>query len=396
MIPIRIKANHLKHDYSDQGVPLTLPAEKSAILDALDKARVPYGSGEYKLASLSNVPRFLDKMLNESGHSPSLAELNHLAERLESLSEESLAKLDGILEIRKSYDIADAINATHNPQHFVQHPVYDDRELGEVAIDAGLYEPLEEVPDELLKRLDPAKVGALVREQDGGMFTNGGYVIREGDGWEAIYDGKSLAGRSVMLEPGEPVVSLLLSKDEYFYDEADSGWLHCPASEQEIGDLLEKTQTESLDDLTLHDIRRVVPTLADSVFYGATIPEINTLAMMIQTHCAADLVKYKAVCELENVTEIDTAMNLTKRLHEYDFEPCPSTEAFGRTAMEKTGADMKLLEEYGFDFDAYGWKAMQEQGVQFLSYGFISHPRGQEQTMEMTEPKPPLDPTMGM
>jgi hypothetical protein len=77
----------------------------------------------------------------------------------------------------------------------------------------------------------------------------------------------------------------------------------------------------------------VIPTLADSVFYGATIPEINTLAGIIQTNCAADLVKYKAVCDLENVTDMDAAMSLAMCLHEYDFEPCPSTEAFGRAAM---------------------------------------------------------------
>jgi hypothetical protein len=57
--------------------------------------------------------------------------------------------------------------------------------------------------------------------------------------------------------------------------------------------------------------------------------------------------------------------------------------------MEKTGADLKTLEEYGFDFGGYGWKAMEDQGVQFLSYGFISHPRMPEQAMKMEEPDAP-------
>jgi hypothetical protein len=263
--------------------------------------------------------------------------------------------------------------------------------LGEIVIDSDvmLYEPLEKVPDELLECLDREKLGALVRIQDGGVFTETGYVMLETEGWDAPYDGESLADREVTLEPGDAIISLLLSKDEYSHSEADSGWLHCPPTEKDIAAILEKTQAETLDNLTIHEIRCVVPTLADSVFYGATIWENCALADLIQRHCAADLVKYKAVCELEHVVDMETAMSLTMRLHEFDFEPCPSTEAFGRAAMEKTGADLKTLEAYGFDFGGYGWKAMEDQGVQFLSYGFISHPRGPEQAMEMDESDTP-------
>ncbi len=96
MIPIRIKANHLQHDYSDQGAVLNLPAEKAAVLDALDKARVPYGCGEYRLSSGGRVPGFINLALEDTGHNPSLAEMNHLAERLESLSGYDYGKLEGI------------------------------------------------------------------------------------------------------------------------------------------------------------------------------------------------------------------------------------------------------------------------------------------------------------
>ncbi len=390
MIPIRIKANQLQHDYSDQGATLNLPAEKAAVLDALDRARVPYGSGEYRLSSGGRVPGFINKALEDKGHNPSLAEMNHLAERLELLSGYDYGKLEGILEIRKSNTVADVINATHNLNRYVQHPVYNDAELGDVAIESdGMFESLEQVPDELLDCLDRAKIGELVRKQDGGVFTEHGYVMLETVGWDAVYDGKSLAGREVTLEPGDPIISLLLSKDEHSYSDNDSGWLHCPADEKEIAAILKKTGAVSLDECAIHEIRCVVPTLADSVFYGTDIGDINTLAGMIQTRCGDDLAKYKAVCEMENVVDINTAMNLTERLGEYEFNPCPSTAAFGRAALAETGADVKLAEEYGFDFHAYGWKAMEEQGARFVAYGFVRHSPGHEQDMEMSEPDSP-------
>ncbi len=390
MIPIRIKANHLQHDYSDQGTTLNLSAEKAAVLDALDKARVPYGSGEYRLSSGGRVPGFINKALEDTGHNPSLAEMNHLAERLESLSGYDYGKLEGILEIRKTNTVADVINATHNLNRYVQHPVYNDAELGEVAIESdGMFESLEQVPDELLDCLDRAKIGALVRKQDGGVFTEHGYVMLETVGWDTVYDGKSLAGREVTLEPGDPIISLLLSKNEHSYSDTDSGWLHCPADEKNITAILMKTGAATLDDCSIHEIRCVIPTLADSVLYNADIKDINTLAGMIQAQGGGDLAKYKAVCEMENVSDINTAMNLTERLGEYEFNPCPSTAAFGRAALAETGADVKLAEEYGFDFHAYGWKAMEEQGARFVAYGFVRHSGGHEQDMEMSEPDTP-------
>ena len=69
--------------------------------------------------------------------------------------------------------------------------------------------------------------------------------------------------------------------------------------------------------------------------------------------------------------------------------------------------DVKLLEEYGFDFGAYGCKLMDEQNIRFTPYGFIRHPRGQELSMareqeqrqeqeQTPEPEQTFEPTMGM
>jgi hypothetical protein len=381
LIKLIIKANHLTNDRDYLGAELTLPSDKNEILETLDRARVPYGSGEYRLVAHKDSPDFITKMLGGKAGHPSLSEMNHLAERYAQMDEDERCKLEGVLQIRKSYEAGDAINATHNLHRFVQHPVFDDTELGEIAIDSdGMYEPLSTVSEELLACLDPAKVGALVRKQDNGAFTNAGYVYAEDDGWDEAYDGKSLAGRSVTLEPGNPVISLLLSIDDFACGEHEGEWLHCPASQESIDAVVKAVGARSIDECHFHEVKCAIPALVYPVLYATDIQRINMLAEMVKARCGtgAELVKYKAACEMEDVKDIETAMTLTTRLDEYDFEPSTSITAFGRAAMEKTGADIKTMEEYGFDFNAYGWKAMNEQDIRYLSYGFISHPRGQE------------------
>lgn len=387
MIQIAIKAKHLQHNRDYRGAELELPAGKGEILDALDRARVPYGSGEYQLMSHKKSPGIVTKMLNSCAYNPSIAEMNHLAERMEHLSEDELHKLDGVVQIRGSYDIADIINATHNLHHFGFYPgVTNDETLGELAVDMddGLYEPLKSVPDELLDCLDRAKVGALMRKEDRGAFTKSGYAIQESTEWDVVYDGNSLSERAVTLEPGDPVISLLLHTDQYSCGEDEGEWLHCPASQEDIASVLETVGAKSLGDCTTHKIKSVIHASNYAYIFDAGIEEINALAGAIKTHCGGErLAKYKAAYEMENVTDMQTALRLAVRLGEYDFEPHASTEAFGRAALAKTDMDVTLAAEYGFDFDAYGAKAMREKNIRFTPYGFISHPRGQELSMQI-------------
>jgi hypothetical protein len=401
-LKIVIKAHHLMHKpkYDYHGAELVLPASNGAILDALDRARVPYGSGEYQLVQHRDSPHFATKMLGSVSYNPSLAEMNHLAELVQTLSEDDMNKLEGILQLRNTYDVADAINATHNLHRFVQHPVFDDAELGEIAIDSdGMYEPLSTVSDELLECLDRAMVGALVRKQDNGVFTGAGYVFAEDDGWDEVFDGKSLAGREVTLEPSDPIISLYLRRCDMTQDDAPGAWLYCPATDAEIDAVLEKLEAKSLGECHSYRSSSPIPLLDVAFPFDCEIGKVNELARAISANCGTNLLKYKAAYELENLNDngnIDAAIELASRLDEYDFLPSPSIAAFGRAEMERTGADVKTMEQYGFDFDAYGWNVMDEQKIKYLSYGFISHPRGPEQTpaMEQEQASAP-EPTIG-
>ena len=367
-----------------RGAELKLPASKAEILDALDQARIPYGSGEYQLQHHRDTPGFMKIILSDNLYNPSLAEMNHLAGRMEQMEEYERDMLDGILQIRGSYNITDAINATHNLHRFEYYPgVADDYTLGEVTIDAcdGIYEPLGNVPDDLVDCLDHRKVGELVRKEYGSVFTQSGYLVPIDSGWDAVYDGQSLSERAVTLNPTDPIISLRLRPCDYPDEESYELRLDCPVSESDIDAVLKKYDIHGLYDCFIQSTQSVIPVLDYAITSDTDIERVNELAAAIKTLGGAQLAKYKAAYELEVVTDIETAIDLARRLDEYDFKQFHSIEEFGRASLAKTGMDIKLAEEYGFDFDAYGWKAKNDTNVHCMAYGFISRTKGQEQAV---------------
>ena len=70
-----------------RGAELELPASKAEILETLDQARIPYGSSEYQLQHHRDTPGFIKIILSDNLYNPSIAEMNHLAERMEQMEE---------------------------------------------------------------------------------------------------------------------------------------------------------------------------------------------------------------------------------------------------------------------------------------------------------------------
>ena len=398
---IIIKSNSPRN-YNSRSTELTLPASKAEILEAFDCAKIPYGSEEYAILPNPYAPKFIGKMLENS--SPSIAEMNHLTERLGQLSEDEVKMYEGVLQARGSYDVAGAINATHNLNKFEFYPgVTTDYQLGEFAIENGILPILHGISDELVDCLDHKKVGALMREGEGGILTDKGYIIPTNSDWDIVYDGKSLAGRAVTLEPDDPIITLQVRP---FEDTGDCEFnLDLPASRQHIETVLRAHGIPDLSEYIIQDATSVIPALNHAITPGEDIEKVNELAQAIKSIGVEQIAKYKAAYDMQNVISIEGAIELAERLNEYDFIQLPSIEEFGRVALAKTGMDVELAEEYGFDFKAYGCAVMDEQNIQFSPYGFISHPRGQELTMEQSpeqkqevdlEPEQSIGPTMSI
>ncbi len=388
MLKISVASKPLQYDPHYHDAELTLPATKAVILDALDRARVPYGSGEYVLHHCNDNPGYIKRMLENPKHNPSLAEMNHLAERLETLR--VYETVGSIVEFRGAYDVKTAINATHNLNKYEYLPCATTiAELGEYAIEnsSEILPLIEEVPDELLDCLDPAKVGAFIRSQNRGAFTGDGYVFENSGEWREVYDGESLAGRGVTLEPGEPIISLYLRHCDYPDDEDMEVKLDCPAAQEALGEVLRRFDAHDSCDIFIVAANGIVPELDSLIAFDSDIELVNELAGVIKSNGAGQLAKYKAVLDHNKVKSAEEALRDARRLDEYEYTANISPDAFGRQELEKLGVDVKAAEQSGMFFARYGDKAMEAQGIRPTAYGFIRQPQTPEQALAQEEPE---------
>nr|WP_319489351.1 antirestriction protein ArdA [uncultured Caproiciproducens sp.] len=142
--------------------------------------RVIY-STEILNCKLDYLPQFLSPSTN-------LYELNHLAQRLATLSEWELDCFEGMVmmdTIKNNYapiPVDRLINMTHSMADCqIAYEAHDDQSLGLFYADNGFVRKLETLPESIFKWLDYGKIGKELREGEGGVFTPNGYVVQNGE-----------------------------------------------------------------------------------------------------------------------------------------------------------------------------------------------------------------------
>ena len=163
---------------------LALPAAPYEILDALDRTRVTDERVIYSTEILSCELDYLPQFLSPSSN---LYELNHLCNRLTSLSDWELDCFEGMVmmdAVQKSYEpipVDRLINMTASMEHCqIAYEAHDDESLGKFYAENGFVPQLDSVPDNIYAWLDFEKIGKEMREGEGGVFTPHGYVVQNG------------------------------------------------------------------------------------------------------------------------------------------------------------------------------------------------------------------------
>ena len=142
---------------------LALPATSYEILDALDKARVTDERVIYSTEILNCELDYLPQLLSPSSN---LYELNHLCQRLSSLSDWELDCFEGMVmmdAVRKNYEpipVDRLINMTASMEHCqIAYEAHDDESLGKFYAENGFVPQLDSVPDNIYAWLDFEKIG---------------------------------------------------------------------------------------------------------------------------------------------------------------------------------------------------------------------------------------------
>ena len=125
------------------------------------------------------------------GEYESLDKLNYLASRIDEMDKHDQEKFVAIMEAGcdEVGSIDDLINLTYNLDCYDFIPsVTDEEDLGRYYIeDAGIYDTKS--MGSLVNYIDYERFGRDVAMDEGGRFTDEGYIRNTGDSWDRVFDG---------------------------------------------------------------------------------------------------------------------------------------------------------------------------------------------------------------
>ena len=179
---------------------LDLPATAQQIRDARQKARIT-GREDMTYQSISflgfdPLPNLEHLRLDTT----SVEELNYLAQRLDSLSDEQFIIYQALFDQRfgdvdsnELLSVKDLINMTYGLDSvMVASNIHNDEQLGQFIIENDLHPDVAAIPDDSLYLLDKRRIGELQRKNEGGVLIEGFYVVTGDYEIPEVYDGKNI------------------------------------------------------------------------------------------------------------------------------------------------------------------------------------------------------------
>ena len=117
-------------------------------------------------------------------------ELNFLASRLETLSTGERAELNAALQAPQSelFSIGRITDFPENVDYYVHLPdVHGPAQLGDYYLNRS---GMVDMPEEWKGGIDTAQFGRYVAQQEQGVFTEYGYLVKSGDEWQKVHEGQ--------------------------------------------------------------------------------------------------------------------------------------------------------------------------------------------------------------
>ena len=117
-------------------------------------------------------------------------ELNFLASRLETLSTGERAELNAALQAPQSelFSIGRITDFPENVDYYVHLPdVHGPAQLGDYYLNRS---GMVDMPEEWKGGIDTAQFGRYVAQQEQGVFTEYGYLVKSGDAWQKVHEGQ--------------------------------------------------------------------------------------------------------------------------------------------------------------------------------------------------------------
>ena len=364
-------------DFSKQyAADIYLPASIYEINDAVDKCRGYLFKTDITPLSISECER-VPLLSRFRFDSVTIYELNFLAKQISEFDNTQLAAYNALLPLvvgeyfeSDFISIKDLINLTYSVDDYpVASNIFNDTELGEMLIDNGMLEGIENLSDEMIEFLDAEKIGEAHRMEENGVYVNGCYISREGFELKEVFNGESLPDNSV---------------DNYLFrlDIADDGllqnWITVPLNEN----------SERFFNLTnakefkLIDFESAIPQIskyADGMHNKITLDELQRINEFAKSFLFLDgiqSIKFKAALFYEGINtleDMDKIESILKNVDSYNlkyFNVYPSD--FAKDYL-KEYLDEAFPKEYLelIETNALGDRLMDELQGKYTPYGIL-------------------------
>lgn len=362
----------------DRYAVLSLPATPYEMQDALE--RVGCRSSE---EAYYQVEEYLDFEYLESVISPdcSLNHLNALAEKLSELNNRQSITFEGLLRMEQEkkegqIPIHTLIQLAHNADccHVVGE-ARNDSQLGRFYAENDFFEELADLPDKVFDLLDFDRIGREQRQAEGGVFTQGGYVVQNTELEQIPLPDDP---------PPKPDYTVLLKVSRgYFNDGQDDGpsvMIRLPASEEDLDKALEQLDVASWEECGYACLDCAVPWTREWIEDEEDLSTIQPFAEELdRLQRQGQLPKYKALLLATDCEDLRDALELVDSVKEMVFSPAiysPKDVALAELQAILDGDGLKSLLRH-IDLDGYGQELVTADHEVLTPYGLICQQNGE-------------------
>ena len=378
----------------ERGVELTFPVSRYEMMDAFEQIHTKSPGDVYWQVDEFYCFDYLAPHLDES---MSIFEFNSLTEQLSKLDDYQETALEGLLQMQVKkhmqensgiITVPELMMLAHNVDHcHVLADVHTDTELGKFCADNDFLPELTALPDSVYALLDYAKIGKQMREDESGVFTPHGYVVRTEE-LQPLPDREPQREISYMIR-------LTLMNHE---NEQKTAVLDLPATEQRLLEVQNELDAPEWYDAQFTGCDAIAPQLNSMLTDVEDLPRINELAQALQElKASGQLTKFKAVVGATKCESLDDVFDRLEKLSQYCFETkiCDK-DALVRDELEFVlgGKDADLIYKH-LNREAYAEDVLKQYGAEITPYGMVNRedfgplhePISEQQQEQMQEPQ---------
>ena len=378
-----IHATKSERPYNAPTVDISLPAAPYELLDVQERLRAANASEVTVQITYSHTSKYLNLLPIEPG---GLYEVNALAEKMSSFEDWQQEAFDGLVKadafksdkpvpISRLIDFAYSSECCHVLGGITTH-----KELGEFLVDNELWGDTEEMPEDILSKLDYTAIGRDARLSQGGVFTENSYVEQHSELVEAH--------KTLDYTPKIPDYTMLLKVGVVDYDGEMSAPLKLPASSETLNKVLDQIGAGSWRETSFECIDCKAPMLKNLIISDTEIDEVNQLAETLSQMPQKQLTEYKAILAAVEPNDFNSAVHLIERMDEYLVSLQYETlEDIARDELNFIAdpASVEVIIPH-LDLEGYGAALVKRLNAELTDYGMVE--RRDRQPVHTPEEQP--------